>query len=60
MHSLPNLTDHQSFWTWRADASQWLPVAIDIARGHGLACGTPHVFATGTNLVVGLDDRLIL
>jgi len=60
MHSLPNLTDHQSFWTWRADASQWLPVAIDIASGHGLSCATPHVFATGTNLVVALDDRLIL
>jgi hygromycin-B 7''-O-kinase len=60
MHSLPRLTDQQAFRAWRADASQWLPVAIDIARGHGLACATPHVFATGTNLVVGLDDRLIL
>jgi hygromycin-B 7''-O-kinase len=60
MHSLPSLTDQQSFQTWRADAPRWLPVAIDIARAHGLACETPHVFATGTNLVVGLDDRLIL
>lgn len=60
MHSLPNLTDQHAFRAWRADASRWLPVAIDIARGHGLSCGTPHVFATGTNLVLGLDDRLIL
>ena len=60
MHSLPNLTDPHSFRTWRADASRWLSVAIDIARGHGLSCETPHIFATGTNLVVGLDDRLIL
>ncbi len=60
MQSLPNLTDQQSFRTWRADASRWLPTAIDIARGHGLLCEAPHVFATGTNLVVGLDDRLIL
>ena len=60
MHSLPSLTDPQDFRTWRADASRWLPVAIDIARGHGLSCETPHVFLTGTNLVVGLDDRLIL
>jgi hygromycin-B 7''-O-kinase len=60
MHSLPSLTDHHSFQTWRADASRWLPVAIDVARGHGLRCEAPHVFATGTNLVVSLDDRLIL
>jgi len=60
MHSLPSLTDPHSFSAWRANASQWLPVAIDIARAHALSCETPHVFATGTNLVVGLDDRLIL
>jgi hygromycin-B 7''-O-kinase len=60
MPTLPSLTDQQSFQTLRADPSRWLPVAVDIARAHGLACGTPDVFATGTNLVVGLDDRLIL
>ena len=60
MPSLPSLADQQSFKSWRADASRWLPVAIDIARSHGLSCTAPHVFATGTNLVVGLDDRLIL
>jgi hygromycin-B 7''-O-kinase len=60
MHSLPILTDPQSFRAWRADASRWLTVAADIAHSHGLSCETPHVFATGTNLVVGLDDRLIL
>jgi hygromycin-B 7''-O-kinase len=37
-----------------------LPVALNIARGRGLACAEPHVFATGTNLVVALDARLIL
>ncbi|HTO62751.1 MAG TPA: aminoglycoside 3'-phosphotransferase/choline kinase family protein [Bradyrhizobium sp.] len=45
---------------WRSGASRWLPVAIDIARVHGLAASAPHVFGTGTNLVVALDDRLIL
>ncbi len=60
MNSLPNLPDQRSFRAWRMDASNWLPVAIDIARSHGLACTTPEVFATGTNLVLGLDDRLIL
>ena len=60
MHSLPSLTDYESFRAWRADASQWLPVAIDIARSHGLSHGDPRLFSTGTNLVVALDDGLIL
>src|SRR5262245_51927889 len=60
MHSLPKLESFQDFQAWRADASQWLPLALDIARSHGLPCSEPHVFATGTNLVVGLDRRLIL
>jgi hygromycin-B 7''-O-kinase len=58
--SLPSVADYESYRTWRADASRWLPVAVDIARGHGLACTAPHLFATGTNLVVALDPRLIL
>jgi hygromycin-B 7''-O-kinase len=37
-----------------------LPVALDIARGHGLTCTAPQIFSTGTNLVVGLDDERIL
>jgi hygromycin-B 7''-O-kinase len=60
MPSLPNFTDYEPFRPFRADPSQWLPVAIDIARGHGLACTEPQIFSTGTNLVVGLDERLIL
>jgi hypothetical protein len=31
MHSFPNPTSIEAFDTWRADTSQWLPVAIDIA-----------------------------
>src|SRR5882757_2929375 len=58
--ALPSFTDQDTFRAWRADASRWLPVAIDIARSHGLASSSPHVFSTGTNLVVALDDRLIL
>src|SRR2546421_3877196 len=57
---LPAFTDYESFHAWRMDTSRSLPAAIDIARSRGLPCTTPHVFATGTNLVVGLDDRLIL
>jgi hygromycin-B 7''-O-kinase len=58
--TLPDLTDAASFRTFRSDPSQWLPIALDIARSHGLETGAPHVFATGTNLVIGLGDKLIL
>jgi hygromycin-B 7''-O-kinase len=58
--SLPNLENYETFRPFRADASRWLPVALDIARSHGLACTAPQVFPTGTNLVVALDDRLVL
>ena len=57
---LPVFTDYEGFHAWRTDPSKSLPAAIDIARSHGLSCTEPHAFATGTNLVVGLDDRLIL
>jgi hygromycin-B 7''-O-kinase len=60
MHSLPSLSSFETFQAWRADASRCLPVALDIARSHGLPHADPQVFPTGTNLVVGLDDRLIL
>ena len=60
MTSLPSVVDYESYRPWRADPSRWLPVALDIARSHGLACAAPHVFTTGTNLVVALDARLIL
>jgi hygromycin-B 7''-O-kinase len=60
MHSFPNPTSIEAFHTWRADASQWLPVAIDIARSHSLSCADPRVFSIGTNLVVALDRRLVL
>ncbi|MGY4511094.1 aminoglycoside phosphotransferase family protein [Bradyrhizobium sp. USDA 3650] len=58
--SLPHFIDAESFRAFRADPSRWLPIAIDIARSHDLDVSAPHVFATGTNLVVGLGDRLIL
>jgi hygromycin-B 7''-O-kinase len=60
MHALPSYTEYEPFRPFRSDPSQWLPVAIDIARGHGLACAKPQIFSTGTNLVVGLDEPLIL
>ncbi|KJC39215.1 phosphotransferase [Bradyrhizobium sp. LTSP885] len=60
MTLLPPITDYDTYRAWRSDTSRWLPVALDIADGHGLSCAAPHVFATGTNLVVGLGDDLIL
>jgi hygromycin-B 7''-O-kinase len=59
-YSLPRLANIEAFRAWRADASQCLPAALDVARSHGLPHGDPHLFSTGTNLVVALDDRLIL
>jgi hygromycin-B 7''-O-kinase len=60
MPSLPNLKDFAAFQAWRADASQWLPVVLDIAGAHDLANAFPQAFSTGTNLVVGLGGELIL
>ncbi|MCA1392477.1 aminoglycoside 3'-phosphotransferase/choline kinase family protein [Bradyrhizobium sp. BRP19] len=58
--TLPHLADAASFRAFRSASTQWLPIALDIARSHGLDAGSPHVFATGTNLVVGLGETLIL
>jgi hygromycin-B 7''-O-kinase len=60
MNSLPDLPDFEAFKAWRADASQFLPVALEIAHGHGLSNASPHVFSTGTNLVIGLGRDVIL
>ena len=58
--SLPSLQDYEAFHAWRADPSRWLPIALDIAHSHGLKPAAPHVFTTGTNLVIGLGDETIL
>jgi hygromycin-B 7''-O-kinase len=58
--SPPALMDTAAFSAYRAEPARWLPIARDIAREHGVAWSEPVVFATGTNLVVGLGDRLIL
>jgi len=58
--TLPHFADAESFRAFRSASSRWLPIALDVARSHELDAGSPHVFATGTNLVVGLADKLIL
>jgi hygromycin-B 7''-O-kinase len=60
MHSLPDLKNIEAFRTWRGDAAQCLPAALDIARSHGLPHADAQMFPTGTNLVVALDDALVL
>jgi hygromycin-B 7''-O-kinase len=60
MHALPDVKNIEAFDAWRAEPSHCLPAALDIARSHGLPCGDPHLFATGSNLVVALDDALVL
>jgi hygromycin-B 7''-O-kinase len=58
--TFPSFADYDAYRPWRADASNWLPAAIDIVRSHGLSSTAPRPFTTGTNLVVALDERLIL
>ena len=58
--ALPAFADYEPFRAWRSDPAQWLPIARDIARSHGLACTAPQVFTTGTNLVLALDEKFIL
>jgi hygromycin-B 7''-O-kinase len=60
MHSLPTLPDFAAFQAWRADPSQWLSAALDIARSEGLPHADPKPFLNGTNLVLALDERLVL
>ena len=50
MHPLPALTDFEAFKAWRANASHWLPVALDIAHSHGLKPTTPHIFTLAPTL----------
>jgi hygromycin-B 7''-O-kinase len=60
MLSFPSHTSVEAFNAWRATPSQWLPAAVDVACSHSLSCADPHVFSTGTNLVVGLNPGLVL
>ncbi|WP_298886705.1 phosphotransferase [uncultured Bradyrhizobium sp.] len=53
-------TDFAAYRALRAEPSRWLPVARDIARSHGIDASAPQLFSTGTNLVVGFGENLIL
>jgi hygromycin-B 7''-O-kinase len=60
MLAFPSIKGSEAFRRWRADPSNWLPRALDIARGHGIPCDEIEVFETGTNLVVGFGPGLVL
>lgn len=52
--------DAEALAALRRDPARWLPTALDIARAHRLPTAEPHVFAGGTNLVVGLGADTVL
>ena len=58
--SLPSFEDYETFQRLARRPVAMAAGGIDIAHSHGLKPATPHVFTTGTNLVVGLGDELIL
>jgi hygromycin-B 7''-O-kinase len=60
MLAFPSIKGSEVFRAWRTGPSNWLPLALDIAKGHGLPCDEIEVFETGTNLVVGIGLGLVL
>ena len=54
MPSLPSLSNFAAFQAWRADVSQCLPAALDIARHHGLPHADPQLFSPGPIASLGL------
>jgi hygromycin-B 7''-O-kinase len=60
MTGLPPLVTADEFSIWRTEPARWLPAALDIAGAHRLSVGNLHVFTTGTNLVLGLGEHLVL
>jgi hygromycin-B 7''-O-kinase len=60
MVAFPSIKGSEAFRAWRAAPSNWLPLALDIAKGHGLPCDEFEAFETGTNLVIGVGRELVL
>jgi hygromycin-B 7''-O-kinase len=60
MLAFPSIKDSEAFRAWRSAPSNWLPLALDIAKAHGLPCDDIEVFETGTNLVLGVGRGLVL
>jgi hygromycin-B 7''-O-kinase len=60
MASFPQTLEQKEFRAWRSNLRNWLPIVSDIANGLSLPHQSMEVFSTGTNLVVGLDEKLVL
>ncbi len=60
MIALPPVENSAQLRRVRADEALWLPAAHDIALAHGHHAPRLVPFATGTNLVIALNERLIL
>jgi hygromycin-B 7''-O-kinase len=60
MPTFPSIKDGEAFRAWRTGRSNWLPLALDIAKRHELPCDDIEVFETGTNLVVGFGLGIVL
>lgn len=60
MTGLPPLVTAGEFSAWRTEPARWLPAALDIAAAHRVSVGDLHIFTTGTNLVLGLGEHLVL
>ena len=44
----------------RGEPARWVPLALDVARSHGLPLADPQVFPGGTNLVIALGKEVVL
>ncbi|MCJ2091856.1 aminoglycoside 3'-phosphotransferase/choline kinase family protein [Methylobacterium sp. J-072] len=60
MIAFPVIADKQAFASWRAAPNNWHTLVNAIARASNVVADEITPFQTGTNLVVGLNDSLIL
>ena len=61
MHALPDVTNIEAFHAWRARCRRNACRRRSTSRAAtDCRMRDPHLFATGTNLVVALDDALVL
>ncbi|AYD01094.1 aminoglycoside 3'-phosphotransferase/choline kinase family protein [Neorhizobium sp. NCHU2750] len=56
----PMIDDDTDFGKWRRHPSNWHGAVRAIASRHKLSTVDVGPFSTGTNLVVGIDDRIVL
>jgi hygromycin-B 7''-O-kinase len=60
MQLFPQIDSDEDFAAWRSNPTGWLSSVRLIAARHRLSAATCRPFATGTNLVVEIDNGIIL